>query len=79
MGLGYNSKPVLVHLLGHQTYLANSRQFALEYFLHIDENSLVYYVSNSFRGEDADLMHLNQFVHVECDCPGNFKKRELNC
>jgi aspartyl/asparaginyl-tRNA synthetase len=19
-------------------------------------------------------MHLNEFVHVECECPGNFKK-----
>lgn len=40
-------------------------QFAMEYFLRIDENQPgVQYVGNSFRGEDAGSMHLNQFVHV---------------
>lgn len=38
MGLGSDLKPVLVHLLGQQAYLADSMQFALEYFLRIDEN-----------------------------------------
>lgn len=75
MGLGSDSEPVPVLLLGQPTYLADSMQFGLEYYLRIDESQPgVYYVSNSFRGEDADAMHLNQFVHVECELPGDFEK-----
>lgn len=30
-----------------------------------------YYVSPSFRGEDPDSTHLNQFYHIECELLGN--------
>jgi len=73
MGLGSDSEPVPISLLGQNTHLADSMQFALEYFLRI-KNDLpgVYYVGCSFRGEDPDKMHLNQFYHVECELVGNF-------
>ncbi|PCG93817.1 Aminoacyl-tRNA synthetase, class II (D/K/N) [Penicillium occitanis (nom. inval.)] len=73
MGLGSDSLPVSVSLLGQPTYLADSMQFALEYFLRIrDPVPGVYYVSTSFRGEDHDARHVNQFHHVECELRGSF-------
>lgn len=71
MGLGSDSEPVPVVLLGQQTYLADSMQFALEYSLRIQDGLPgVYYLNTSFRGEDPDAMHLNQFYHVECELLG---------
>ncbi len=75
MGLGSDSQPVPISLLGQRTHLADSMQFALEYFLRIEEGLPgVYYVGCSFRGEDPDKMHLNQFYHVECELLGDFAK-----
>lgn len=72
MGLGSDSEPVSVHLLGQDVYLADSMQFVLEYFLRFQENLPgTYYISPSFRGEDPDATHLNQFYHVECELLGN--------
>ncbi|XP_029612966.1 uncharacterized protein LOC115196345 [Salmo trutta] len=72
MGLGSDSEPVYVNLLGQDVYLADSMQFVLEYFLRFQENlSGAYYISPSFRGEDPDATHLNQFYHVECELLGN--------
>lgn len=72
MGLGSDSEPVSVHLLGQDIYLADSMQFALEYFLRFQENLPgTYYISPSFRGEDPDATHLNQFYHVECELLGD--------
>ncbi|CAM9286389.1 unnamed protein product [Lampetra planeri] len=72
MGLGSDSEPVSVNLLGQNVYLADSMQFILEYFLRFQENLAgTYYISSSFRGEDPDATHLNQFYHVECELLGN--------
>ncbi|XP_017272171.1 uncharacterized protein LOC108236189 [Kryptolebias marmoratus] len=72
MGLGSDSEPVSVHLLGQDVYLADSMQFVLEYFLRFQENLPgTYYISPSFRGEDPDATHLNQFYHVECELLGD--------
>lgn len=72
MGLGSDSEPVSVNLLGQDIYLADSMQFVLEYFLRFQENLPgVYYISPSFRGEDPDATHLNQFYHVECEVLGD--------
>lgn len=72
MGLGSDSEPVSVNLLGHDVYLADSMQFVLEYFLRFQENLPgTYYISPSFRGEDPDATHLNQFYHVECELLGD--------
>lgn len=71
MGLGSDSEPVSVNLLGQDVYLADSMQFVLEYFLRFQDNLPgVYYISPSFRGEDPDSTHLNQFYHVECEVLG---------
>ncbi|XP_041854439.1 uncharacterized protein LOC121648422 [Melanotaenia boesemani] len=72
MGLGSDSEPVSVDLLGQDVYLADSMQFVLEYFLRFQENLPgTYYISPSFRGEDPDATHLNQFYHVECELLGD--------
>ncbi|XP_038593462.1 asparagine--tRNA ligase-like, partial [Micropterus salmoides] len=56
-------------------YLADSMQFVLEYFLRFQENLPgTYYISPSFRGEDPDTTHLNQFYHVECELLGDMDK-----
>ena len=74
MGLGSDSVPVTISLLGQDTHLADSMQFALEYFLRIEDGLPgVYYINTSFRGEDSDAMHLNQFYHVECELLGGFE------
>lgn len=71
MGLGSDSVPVSVSLHGETTHLADSMQFTLEYVLRMEENIRgAYYIGCSFRGEDHDQMHLNQFYHVECEIPG---------
>lgn len=75
MGLGSDSEPVSINLLGQDVYLADSMQFVLEYFLRFQENLPgVYYISPSFRGEDPDATHLNQFYHVECELVGDLEK-----
>nr|XP_061829973.1 uncharacterized protein si:ch211-256m1.8 [Nerophis lumbriciformis] len=75
MGLGSDSEPVFVHLLGQDIYLADSMQFVLEYFLRFQENLQgTYYISPSFRGEDPDSTHLNQFYHVECELLGDMDR-----
>nr|XP_015215084.1 PREDICTED: uncharacterized protein LOC102687500 isoform X4 [Lepisosteus oculatus]XP_015215085.1 PREDICTED: uncharacterized protein LOC102687500 isoform X4 [Lepisosteus oculatus] len=75
MGLGSDSEPVRVNLLGQDIYLADSMQFVLEYFLRFQEGLPgTYYVSPSFRGEDPDATHLNQFYHVECELLGDMEK-----
>ncbi|XP_056143699.1 uncharacterized protein si:ch211-256m1.8 [Lampris incognitus] len=72
MGLGSDSEPVFVNMLGQGIYLADSMQFVLEYFLRFQKNLPgTYYVSPSFRGEDPDATHLNQFYHVECELLGD--------
>lgn len=72
MGLGSDSEPVSVNLLGQDIFLADSMQFVLEYFLRFQENLPgTYYISPSFRGEDPDATHLNQFYHVECELLGD--------
>ena len=71
MGLGSDSLPVSVDLHGQSTYLADSMQFTLEYLLRFDRTSPgAYYISPSFRGEDPDSSHLNQFFHAECEIRG---------
>ncbi|XP_071402521.1 uncharacterized protein [Centroberyx affinis] len=75
MGLGSDSEPVFVNMLGQDVYLADSMQFVLEYFLRFQENLPgTYYISPSFRGEDPDATHLNQFYHVECELLGDMDK-----
>ncbi|WP_309244882.1 asparagine synthetase A [Bacillus sp. WMMC1349] len=69
MGLGSDSLPVKINLLGQETYLADSMQFLLEYTLRFNQNG-VYYIMPSFRGEDSDERHLSQFYHSEVEIKG---------
>ncbi|XP_048105906.1 uncharacterized protein LOC125298960 isoform X2 [Alosa alosa] len=72
MGLGSDSEPVVVNMLGQDVFLADSMQFALEYYLRFQEGLPgAYYVSPSFWGEDPDATHLNQFYHIECELLGD--------
>lgn len=69
MGLGSDSMPVHATIGGRDVYLADSMQFMLELTARIEERP-TYYVMSSFRGEQADHRHLNQFFHVEVELPG---------
>ncbi|XP_013384130.1 uncharacterized protein LOC106154348 [Lingula anatina] len=71
MGLGSDSEPVEIDLFGQKIFLADSMQFTLEYFLRFQDGLQgTYYISPSFRGEDPDATHLNQFYHIECELLG---------
>lgn len=70
MGLGSDSEPVEVELMGVKTFLADSAQLMLEMMCRVTGGG-VYYVMPSFRGEDTDETHLAQFYHSEIEIPGN--------
>jgi asparaginyl-tRNA synthetase len=72
MGLGSDSKPVSVDLLGTRTYLADSMQFMLEYGCRLHDRGC-WYLMPSFRGEQADRTHLSQFYHAEAEIPGSLE------
>lgn len=69
MGLGSDSMPVKINLGGVDTYLADSMQFLLEYSLRLNDTG-VYYIMPTFRGEEQDKRHLNQFYHAESEITG---------
>ena len=74
MGLGSDSLPVSVNLFNASTYLADSMQFTLEYLLRFNDHAAgMYYIAPSFRGEDPDATHLNQFFHAECELRGDME------
>ena len=69
MGLGSDSLPVQINLDGHQTYLADSMQFLLEYGCRFFDTGC-WYIMPTFRGEDIDKRHLKQFFHSEAEIVG---------
>lgn len=70
MGLGSDSLPVNIELFKEHTFLSDSMQFHLEYMLRL-HNQGVWYIMPTFRGEDHDSRHLNQFFHSEAEIPGD--------
>jgi len=70
MGLGSDSVPVQAEIAGRPVYLADSMQFSLELAMRVMDCS-AYYIMPSFRGEQADARHLNQFVHSEAEIHGD--------
>lgn len=72
MGLGSDSLPVSVKLFDRTTYLADSMQFHLEYLLRQHDKG-VFYIMPTFRGEDSDARHLNQFFHIEAELCGDLE------
>ncbi len=69
MGLGSDSLPVSVELMGVKTYLADSMQFMLELGCRQCSTG-VYYLMPCFRGEETDQFHLAQFYHAEAEILG---------
>ncbi|MDX2852630.1 amino acid--tRNA ligase-related protein [Actinacidiphila glaucinigra] len=69
MGLGSDSLPVEIDLFGQRTFLADSMQFMLEYGCRLAPDG-AWYLMPSFRGEDCDESHLNQFFHSEAELAG---------
>ncbi|WP_140875089.1 asparagine synthetase A [Myxococcus xanthus] len=72
MGLGSDSLPVKIELFGKHTYLVDSMQFQLEYMLRHGQHG-VFYIMPTFRGEDPDHRHLNQFFHSEAELVGGLE------
>lgn len=70
MGLGSDSQPVSVNLMGRETYLVDSMQFHLEYLLRQYPQG-IFYIMPTFRGEDSDARHLNEFFHIEAEFVGD--------
>ncbi len=70
MGLGSDSKPLQVEIAGEPCYLADSMQFMLEYGCRFNPRG-AWYIMPSFRAEQADTTHLNEFFHSEAEIPGS--------
>ncbi len=70
MGEGSDSLPVKVNIRGQDVFLADSMQFSLEIGTRLTEKGC-YYIMPSFRGEDVDERHLNEFFHSEAEIKGN--------
>ncbi len=71
--LGSDSKPVPVKVLGVDTYLPDSMQFSLEYGCRLAPAGC-FTVMPSYRGEQPDHTHLNQFLHSEAEVPGGLSE-----
>ena len=72
MGIGSDSIPIKINMHGHEIFLADSMQFALELGTRLNHTGM-YYVMPSFRGEDVDQRHLNEFIHSEVEIPGTLE------
>ncbi|MCB0747888.1 MAG: asparaginase [Ignavibacteriae bacterium] len=72
-GLGSDSEPVQIKLFNKKVFLSDSMQFHLEYLIRQGFNG-VYYIMPTFRGEDPDCRHLNQFFHSEVELKGDLIK-----
>lgn len=70
MGLGSDSKPVKINLLGLEVYLADSMQFMLEYGCRFFDAGC-FYIMPSFRADTCSKRHLCQFYHSEIEVPGD--------
>ena len=69
MGLGSDSKPLAVEIGGARCYLADSMQFMLEYGCRFNPQG-AWYIMPSFRAEQSDETHLNEFFHSEAEITG---------
>ena len=70
MGLGSDSSPVSVKIKNNDVFLADSMQFSLEIGARLNKKG-AYYVMPTFRGEQTDSRHLNEFVHSEVEIKGS--------
>lgn len=72
MGLGSDSSPVKINLHNNDVYLADSMQFCLEIGARLNQRG-AYYIMPTFRGEDVDARHLNEFTHSEAEIQGSLE------
>lgn len=72
MGLGSDSLPVKVKIRNNEVYLADSMQFCLEIGARLNQKG-AYYIMPTFRGENIDSRHLNEFIHSETEIKGDIK------
>lgn len=70
MGKGSDSIPISFTLGNEEVFLVDSAQFGMETLL-LNSFKMVYCYLPSFRGEDADYRHLNQFFHCEAELKGD--------
>lgn len=73
MGKGSDSLPIPFDLGKQHVYLVDSAQFGMEPLVQ-EAFEMVYCYLPSFRGEDADYRHLNQFYHCEAELRGGYIK-----
>ena len=73
MGKGSDSIPVPFKLGKEDVFLVDSSQFGMEPLVQ-KAFEIVYCYLPSFRGEDADYRHLNQFYHCEAEIRGEYKQ-----
>lgn len=73
MGKGSDSLPIPFMLGKEHVYLVDSSQFGMEPLVQ-SAFDIVYCYLPSFRGEDADYRHLNQFYHCEAEIRGDYKQ-----
>ncbi|MBE6447961.1 MAG: asparaginase [Alphaproteobacteria bacterium] len=70
MGEGSDSLPLQIEIKGNKVFLADSMQFSLEVGTRLAEKGC-YYIMPSFRGEEVDERHLNEFFHSEAEIRGS--------
>lgn len=73
MGRGSDSIPIPITFGENRAYLVDSAQFGMEPLVQ-KKFDMVYCYLPSFRGEDPDDRHLNQFYHCEGEMRGDYKK-----
>lgn len=70
---GSDSKPISFNFEGNKFYLSDSSQFGMEPLV-LNFFEIVYCYLPSFRGEEPNEYHLNQFFHCEAEMRGNYQK-----
>lgn len=71
MGRGSDSEPIPFEFGKEKAYLVDSAQFGMEPLVQ-KSFDMVYCYLPSFRGEDPDYRHLNQFYHCEAELRGSY-------
>lgn len=72
LGLGSDSEPLGINFGRTSTFLTDSAQFGMEPLVQ-KHFQMVYCYLPSFRGEDPDKYHMNQFYHCEAELRGGYK------
>jgi len=76
MALGSDSKPVEFQFDSKNYFLTDSSQFGMEPLL-FNSFEMIYCYLPSFRGEEPNKRHLNQFYHCEAEIRGGYDNAML--